>query len=97
MKIVKIAFEYKTFPVWIYDEEGNLVANDLPDYLIGNEEIDPLFVELQQDYDSLYSDTENEFKYVGFTDSMTEKAFYNKVEYAKQILKKLLSLEYSLC
>lgn len=94
MKIIKINFEYKSFPVWIYDEEEKLIVNDLPDYLIGNEEIDPLFVKLQQEYDALFLDDGKEFKYKGFSDLVKEKDFYERVESAKSKLTKLLTNSY---
>jgi len=96
MKKIKINFEYNSFPVWIYDENENLISNDLPEYLIGNEEIDSFFVKLQEIFNSLYSDTEKEFRYIGFKDEKTEKEFYQNVEVAKQKLTKILTSEYIL-
>lgn len=96
LKTIKINFEYKSFPVWIYDEAENLIANDLPDFLIGNEEIDPIFVNLQQKYDSLYLDDGKEFKYKGFSNPTEENDFYEKVKIAKSKLKKLLQDSYVL-
>lgn len=94
LKTIKINFEYKSFPVWIYDEDENLIANDLPDFLIGNEEIDPVFVKLQQEYDSLYLDDGKEFKFKGFSNPAEENAFNERVEEAKSKLKELLSDSY---
>ena len=34
MKVIKIKFEYGCFPVWIYDENNELIENDLPPYLM---------------------------------------------------------------
>ena len=96
MKIIKIKFEYNAFPVWIYDENNKLIANDLPEYLIGNSEIDPIFVNLQKDYNSLYSDTEKEFKYIGFKDETAENDFNKRVELAKINLEQLLTTDYQL-
>lgn len=96
MKTIKINFEYKSFPVWIYDENGNLIANDLPDYLIGNELIDPVFVKLQQDYDALYLDDGKDFKYNGFSNPAEEKDFNDRVEAAISKLKELLTESYAI-
>lgn len=41
------------FPVCIYNENNELKTNDLPNYLIGDKIIDPMFVELQNIYNSL--------------------------------------------
>lgn len=96
MKTIKIDFEYKSFPVWIYDENGNLITNDLPDYLIGNELIDPVFMKLQQDYDALYLDNDKEFKYNGFSNPAEEKKFNDRVKAAISKLKKLLTDSYAI-
>lgn len=40
MEKIKIELDYKCFPVWIYNDNNELVTNDLPEYLIGDETID---------------------------------------------------------
>ena len=48
MNQLKLALEYQCFPVWEYDEDENLIFNELPDTLIGDIELDPLCVKIQE-------------------------------------------------
>ncbi len=56
MEKIKIELDYKCFPVWIYNDNNELETNDLPEYLIGDETIDYIFVEIQKTYDNLFVD-----------------------------------------
>jgi len=87
MEILKIIFDYKCFPVWIYNEKDQLITNDLPEYLIGDEKIDPMFVNLQERYDNLYVDDDKEFKFKGFASEDDEKKFLENVSDAVDLLK----------
>lgn len=91
MNTVKINLEYGSFPVWVYDSEGNLVDNDFPEYLMEDEELENAFGELQALFDGLFIDNETEFRYIGFkTDS--DKAFFDeKLESAWKLLQSKLA------
>lgn len=95
MNIIRIKLEYGCFPVWIYSENDNLIENDLPAYLIGDDEIDPIFVHIQQIYDSLYINDSKEFKYIGFKDEEMKVAFGKELSDAIEVLKKKLNKEYT--
>lgn len=43
MNIIKIFLEYQCYPIWIYNEQGELVDNDLVEELKGEDEIDYAF------------------------------------------------------
>lgn len=94
MNIIRIKLEYGCFPVWIYSENDNLIENDLPPYLIGDDEIDPIFVHIQQIYDSLYINDSKEFKYIGFKDKEIKEAFGKELSNAIEVLKRKLDKEY---
>lgn len=94
MKIVKIKLEYKCFPVWIYGENNELIENDLPPYLIGDKDIDPEFVRIQEVYDGLYLDNEKEFEYIGFNDAQKREQFLKELFAAIELLKGKLTDEY---
>lgn len=94
MNIIKIKLEYGCFPVWIYGEDNKLIENDLPSYLIGDNEIDPIFVHIQQVYDSLYLNDSQEFKYIGFKDKESQKTFGKELFNAIALLKSKLDSEY---
>lgn len=94
MRIVKIKLEYKCFPVWIYDENNELLENDLPPYLIGHRDIDPEFVRIQEVYNGLFLDNETEFKYIGFKDAEKREQFLKELFSAIELLKSKLTDEY---
>ena len=93
MKRIKIKFEYKCFPVWIYGEDNRLIDNDLPETLIGDE-VDELFSNLQNRHNSLYLDNGTEFKFKGFISEDEKKTFENDVKKATDLLKSRINTEY---
>ena len=94
MKVIKIKFEYGCFPVWIYGENDKLVEIDLPPNLIGDSDIDPKFVRIQEIYDSLYLDDGKEFKYIGFKENEERENFFREVFLAINLLKDKVNDEY---
>lgn len=94
MKVIKIKFEYGCFPVWIYGENDKLIENDLPSYLIGDNDIDSKFVCIQEIYDSLYLDDGEEFKYIGFKETEKRESFFRELFSAIHLLKNKLHDEY---
>ena len=91
-RIIKIKFEYKCFPVWIYGEDNHLIENDLPEYLIGDSEINLLFERLQEKYDALFIDDGSKFEFKGFLDIKEEKEFYDEVIYGARKLEEKLKI-----
>lgn len=96
MKKLKLKLEYKCFPVWIYNDNNDLMINDLPDVLIDDTEIDPLCVELQETFDKLYINNSTEFKYTGFRDENKKAEFLNSVEDIEHILRKKVGSDYEI-
>ncbi len=75
MKEIKIQFDYKCYPLWIYDD-GIFIDNDLPKELSEDKDFDQRLVTLQRDYDNLFVDTDVNFEYKGFK-SEDEKQKFN--------------------
>ena len=96
MKVIKIKFEYGCFPVWVYGENGELIDNDLPPYLVGHSDVDPKFVRIQEIYDSLYLNDGKEFKYIGFKEKEERESFFRELLLAMKILKDKLDDEYTI-
>jgi hypothetical protein len=86
MKKIKLKLGYQSFPIWLYDENDNFIENELPNELIGDDDIDPLCVHFQEQIDLLYKNDEYEFKYIGFENLLAKEAFEEKLI---QIIKKL--------
>lgn len=95
MKKIKFTLEYKCFPVWIYDEDNKLIDNDLPSELIGDPEIDPLLVHIQEVFDSLFLDDKKEFKYIGFKNAEQRKSFLEEVSSSVTLLRNKLNGGYT--
>ena len=96
MKVIKIKFEYGCFPVWIYGENDELIDNDLPPYLVGDSDVDPKFVRIQELYDSLYLNDGKEFKYIGFKENEERESFFRELLLAIKLLKDKLDDEYTI-
>lgn len=79
MITVKFSLEYKCYPIWMYDEEGLLIDNDLPAELIDNKELDESLLEIQKLFDSQYLDNKTTFEYVGFKTDGEKADFIKKV------------------
>lgn len=94
MNIIKIRFEYGCFPVWIYGEHHELIENDLPTYLIGDTDVESIFIHIQEIYNSLYLDDGKEFKYIGFQNEEERKNFLDECSKAVNLLKDKLNDEY---
>ncbi|MGI6086264.1 MAG: hypothetical protein ACOYIF_12695 [Acetivibrionales bacterium] len=87
MKKVKIYLDYRCFPVWIYDDNDELINNDLPKELSGDKEIDDAFVEIQNIYDGLFLDNSTEFKYIGFKSKSDKQKFLKIIDDAINLIK----------
>lgn len=87
MKKIKVQLEYQCFPIWLYDENENLIDNDFPDQLADDPDIDLIFVHLQKQFDSLYLDDSYEFRYIGFTNETVKQRFAAEFSRAVQSLR----------
>lgn len=66
IKTLRIMLEYHCYPVWLYDEAGNIVDTLLPEELRNDAELDFKFDDLQARYDALFVNNAHEFDYIGF-------------------------------
>jgi len=62
------------------------MCNDLPDELKNEAEIQELLQDIQVTYDSLFIDTEVEFKYKGFDDEVGKNEFLRKISKVMQLI-----------
>lgn len=80
MDKIKIFLEYQCYPMWIYNEKGELVDNDLVEELKNEIQIDNMLLEIQSIYDDLYEDNAISFEFKGFTQELEKESFIQKVE-----------------
>ena len=83
---IAISLEYRCFPVWFYDENNELIENDLPEDLKDNSKINSLCDEIQRIYDSLYIDNDIELSYRGFESEADREGFARKLTELKSLL-----------
>ena len=88
--------DYKCYPVWLYDENGNIVDTLLPDELRSDKKLDQLFDKIQTEYDSLFIDNEHEFSYVGFKSEKQKSDFLKEWKNAVNELKCKLKGRYEI-
>lgn len=81
-KKIKIRFllDYMAYPVWLYDEEDDLIGLTLPSELIDDVKLDNRLKKIQDEFESLYMNNSKEFKYVGFKNETERKEFEKECE-----------------
>lgn len=72
IKRIRVMLDYGCYPVWLYDEDDDLIDTLLPEELRGTE-LDAKFDDLQARYEALFINNKKEFTYNGFS-SPEEKA-----------------------
>lgn len=90
MCILKLRFEYKCYPVWIYCNE-TLLENDLPEDIKSNSIIREQLQILQDEYNSLFIDDGVEFRYLGFEEPERRASFLGKVQDVYALLSSICS------
>lgn len=75
VKKLRIMLEYHCYPVWLYDEDGDVIDTLLPEELRNDEDLDKKFDDLQARYDALFVDNAHEFTYVGFKSDEQKNQF----------------------
>lgn len=94
-KEIRLMLEYQCYPIWIYDENGNFVDNDLVKEIQNNRNLINLLEDLQQEFDSLYLDNQQEFKYIGFKSSNDKVNFQKKIDTIYNYLNEILCKKYN--
>lgn len=96
IKTLRIMLEYRCYPVWLYDEEGNIVDTLLPEDLRSDIELDSKFDDLQARYDALFINNAHEFDYIGFKTEEDKRAFFKDWECAVSELRRKVQDRYEI-
>lgn len=75
IKRIRVMLDYGCYPVWLYDEEDDIIDTALPEELRSNTELDAKFDELQARYEALFINNEKEFSFKGFTSTEEKQKF----------------------
>ena len=72
---LRLMLDYHCYPVWLYDESGNIIDTLLPEELRSDTELDAKFDNLQERFDALFIDNEHEFSFKGFQTEEEKQRF----------------------
>ena len=86
--------DYECYPIWIYDINGNFIDNDLIDEIEKDDNLVVMLEELQDEFETLYLNNQEEFKYIGFPSENNKLRFAEKVQQVYCSLCNLLGDKY---
>lgn len=75
VKEVRLMLEYQCYPIWLYDENGSFIDNDLISEIEENRHLLEILEELQRQFDGLYLDSQEKCEYIGFTSELDKGKF----------------------
>lgn len=94
MSALKYSLEYHCYPIWNYTEDGELVDNDLPAELRDDTELDSMLLKIQKIFDSLYTNTSQEFSSNGFKTEEEWKNFLRLLRNSVNLLQSRYGTKY---
>lgn len=80
LKKIRLLLEYGCYPVWLYDENGDVIDTLLPEELRDDIELDSKFDDLQARYNALFVDNAHGFSFIGFKSAEDRERFYSDLE-----------------
>ncbi len=75
MKTIKINLEYKCYPMWVYDENGDLLDNAIAQELVDDKDVLNALEKIQNLFNRLFEDTEIVFRFKGFSNDQEREQF----------------------
>jgi tRNA A37 N6-isopentenylltransferase MiaA len=96
MKKIKLFLSYNCYPMWIYEEDGELLKNDIADELN-----DQLYIKQQLDliqlaYNNLFINNVTVYKYIGYSDVLEKADFQKRVDDIVELIHLKLSQNYTI-
>ena len=83
---IRLLLEYNTYPIWLYDEDGDIIDNDNPPEWDDDQQLTDAFMAVSDFYDTFFIDTKHEFRFVGSADIADEVKLKSLVDCALEIL-----------
>ena len=75
VKRIRLLLDYGCYPVWLYDENNDVIDTLLPEELRSDVELDRKFDDLQARYEALFINDAHEFSVVGFKTDADREVF----------------------
>jgi len=91
---IKLYLEYQCYPMWIYDENGELVDNNIASELMNEQSIVKALDAIQETYDNLFEDNEVSFEFKGFAQEQDREHFLRLVSETANSIESKLSDNY---
>ena len=88
IKKIRLLMEYNTYPIWLYDEDDEIIDNDNPPEWDDDQQLTDAFMAISDLYDTFFIYNKNEFRYVGCPDDETRKKLLSLISTAVEIIKK---------
>lgn len=70
---IRLLLEYSTYPIWLYDENNEIIDNDNPPEWEDDQQLTDAFMAVSDLYDTFFIDNKHEFRYVGCPDENTRQ------------------------
>lgn len=83
---IRLLLEYNTYPIWLYDEDGDIIDNDNPPEWDDDQQLTDAFMAVSDYYDTFFIDNKHEFRFVGSTDKADENKLKALVSRALELL-----------
>ena len=87
IKKIRVMLDYGCYPVWLYDEDNDLIDTLLPEEIRSNIQLDAKFDDLQARYEALFINNSKEFSFVGFKTEEEKSKFLSDWNSAVQELR----------
>lgn len=94
MQEICIKPEYQCYAIWVYNENGELIDNKIPEELKNNGVICDLLEDIQNEFDGLYRNSSTDFTYQGFESILQKQKFIQKVEKVCDLINKEVGNKY---
>lgn len=79
IKKIRLMLSFQTFPMWLYDENDNIIDNDMPEEWSDDKELEKNLMDISDLFDSLFVNTSKNFEYKGFKNNKRKETFINSL------------------
>ena len=86
IKKIRLLLEYNTYPLWLYDEDDEIIDNDNPPEWNDDQQLTDAFMAVSDLYDTFFVDNNQEFRYIGCPDNQTKEKLLLLISEAVEIL-----------
>ena len=86
---IRLMLEYRTYCLWLYNENDEFVDNDNPPEWRDNEELTSAFMAVSDLYDTFFINDGKEFRYIGCPDDETRQRLLSLIAKAVETLTRM--------